>query len=339
MAKSKPAARRSKKTTKKTSKKTTKPAASTALARRGDIIEGELVKVTAPPGTFQALVDSPVLGDFALTELKLTKAEEKVLARPVRVEDVLIKPTGQAYLPHAAYRRWLADAFGRMGWQLRPANNPMKAPAKSENAIQVVRGYLLYVHGQAVAYADGEHEFYTNNAEQSWGDALEATQASALRRCAKHLNIGLELWDKAWLDRFKREHCICYWVKYKDRRGNTNAKQHWALKVDPAPPNVVSMEEAIKIMGEAPVGEKRQAPKSAGSDGGGALMISVPQSGRLYGLAKDAGRDWQEVLAWLKRAYNAEDQGKGKALTLKRADYQAVCDAIMAPGDLPTGKA
>lgn len=314
---------------------------STALARRGDVIDGEVIRVSAPPGTFQALVDSPVLGDFALSELKLTKAEEKVLARPVKEDDILIKPTGQPYLPHAAYRRWLMEAFGRMGWQLRPANNPMKAPAKSEKAVQVVRGYLLYVHGKAVAYADGEHEFYENNAEQSWGDALEATQASALRRCAKHLSIGLELWDKSYIERFKRERCICYWVKYRDRRGNTNARQHWALKTDDAPKGIISMEEAMQIMNSQPVadGAARRAPRSADSDGGGALMISVPQSQRLYGLARSANRDWSDVLAWLKRAYNAEDQGKGKAITLKRADYEAVCDAVSAPGELPTGKA
>lgn len=336
MAKKKTAARRSK----KTKKKAAKPQTSTALARRSNVIDGEIV-VTAPPGTFQALVDSPVLGDFALKELKLTAKEEKILARPVPIESIQIKPTGQPYLPHAGYRRWFAEAFGRMGWQLRPANNPMRAPAKSENAIQVVRGYLLYVHGEAVAYADGEHEYFTNNAEQSWGDAVEATQASALRRCAKHLNVGLELWDKSFIDKFKREHCIGYWVKYRDRRGNTNAKQHWMLKTDEAPKNIITMEEAMAIMNAAPVpdGQRRQAPKSAGSDGNGGMTISVAQSGRLWGMARDAGRDWDSVLAWLKKAYGAEDQGKGKAITLKRSDYQAVCDAIMAPGDLPSGKA
>lgn len=320
----------------------------TALARRRKAAPQPtaLMRVSDPNGMLsQPLQDGPVLGSFALVEVKLTKREEKVLARKVSVDAVQIKPTGQPYLPHAFYRRWFSEAFGRMGWQLRPVNNPLRAPAKHEKAIQVVRGYLLYIHGKPVAYADGEHEFWTNNAEQSWGDALEATQASALRRCAKHLNVGLELWDGDFIEKFKSEHCVRYVVQVKDRQGNTRKKYHWALKTAPAPANVIGsgtadVDDAIdgEVLDDVPT---RRAPKAAGSDGNGGMYLSPPQSRRLYMLATSkAGREWKDVLAWLKSAYNAVETGTkpDRYITLKRTDYQAVSEAVLAPGPLPKGR-
>lgn len=322
----------------------------TAVARRRRQQPAEastaLMRVNDPTGMLsQPLQDGPVLGAFALVELKLKKREEKVLARKVDVSAMQIKPTGQPYLPHTVYRRLFTSAFGRFGWQLRPVNNPMRAPAKHEKAIQVVRGYLLFIHGKPVAYADGEHEFWTNNAEQSWGDALEATQASALRRCAKHLNVGLELWDKDFIEKFKADHCIRYVVQAKDRQGNTRKKFHWALKSAPAPGNVIGqgtadMDDVIDgdILDDVP---QRRAPKAAGSDGNGGLYISQPQSRRLYMLATaQAGRKWPDVLAWLKAAYSAAEVGSkpDRYITLKRTDYQAVSEAVLAPGPLPKGR-
>lgn len=333
-------AKKSGKKTSRASKKT-----STVIARRkrqAPVPSGALVRVNDPQGLLQPLQDQPVLGAFALVEVKLTKAEEKVLARPVDKTNVLIRPDGKPYLPHKAYRDWFHEAFGRLGWQLRPTNNPVLAPAKNENAVQVVRGYMLFVHGKPVAYADGEHEFYKNNPEQSYGDAVEATQASALRRCAKHIGVGLELWDKNWLDAFKREHCICYRVRVRDRRGNTTVRDHWALKTDTPPRNMVGagdVDDSNVVHGEIVDEEpRRRAPAAAGSDGGGALKITVQQSKRLFAIAKSADRDWREVLRWLKARFGAEevDTQEGKRVMLKRADYAFVCEAVGAPGPLPS---
>lgn len=350
-----------KKTTKKNVKKAGKK--STALARRRSAVPkatqtGMALRLRDPQGLLpggssEGLTDSVVLGNFALVEVKLTQKEELVLSKPVDVGQLMIKPTGQVYLPHAFYRRWFNDAFGRLGWFLRPVNNPVMAPAKNDKAVQVVRGYLLYIHNKPAAYADGEHEFYTNNAEQSWGDALEATQASALRRCAKHMGVGLELWDRHFTERFKQEHCVMSFVKVKDRNGNTHSKPHWRLKTDPPPANVIDERdyaarnepfEGEVIDHGAPAASRparRQPPPTASADGSGALFISPKQTTRLFGASKSAGRDRGELLRWLKDVYGAEVRGErpDDYLTLPREEYERVFDIVGAPGELPQGRA
>ena len=55
---------------------------------------------------------------------------------------------------------------------------------------------MLFVHGKPVAFATGEQDYFETNERQTYGDALEATMSSALRRFCKHLGMGLELLDK-----------------------------------------------------------------------------------------------------------------------------------------------
>lgn len=163
-----------------------------------------VVRVHDPKGL---LPQSPVgqLGELAtvgalgLAELKLTPAEEAVLSEPVNRSEIQWKPKRKdgppeiPYLPHIVYTRWFSRAFGRTGWAIVPTARPLK----QDNLIMVP--YLLYVHGIPVAAATGEHEYYESNKQQTYGDVIESTVASALRRCAKRLGVGLEMWDKGFL--------------------------------------------------------------------------------------------------------------------------------------------
>jgi hypothetical protein len=97
---------------------------------------------------------------------------------------------------------------------MRPAAKPLK----SGNS--VVQPYVLYIHGKPVAFAMGEQEYFEGNKEQTYGDALEATVASALRRCMKRLGIGLELWDRAWVDNFMAEQGVHVQIENKDGSKN-----------------------------------------------------------------------------------------------------------------------
>jgi len=177
------------------------------------------------------LTEDVILGALGLTELKLTDHEESILARPVNESDVLIKPSGQPYLSHPTYTRWFNEAFGRLGWSLVPRSKP----AMQGNS--VVQGYVLYIHGQPVAFAWGEQTYHEKSREQTYGDCLEATVASALRRCAKRLGIGLEMWDKTWLFDWTRRHCIA--VSVSERDWKTGARKNvtrWRRKTDPKLP-------------------------------------------------------------------------------------------------------
>lgn len=175
---------------------------STALARRAPVVRIEDPKGLLPvhQSPVGQLGELATVGALGLAELKLTKEEDAILAEPVNPADVMLKPKVKggppeiAYLPHIVYTRWFHRAFGRTGWACVPTAQPKKV----NNLILVP--YLLYVHGVPVAAATGEQEYFETNAQQTYGDVIESTVASALRRFAKRLGVGLELWDKRWLE-------------------------------------------------------------------------------------------------------------------------------------------
>jgi hypothetical protein len=187
-----------------------KPAPITALAVR----KPALPAVSPKPAPLKVLevTEREAVG---LYEMKLTKKEEAILARPVNGTDILIKPSRHPipYLPHPVYTKWLNEAFGRLGWSIAPIG------AAQYNGRTVVLDHILFVHGVPVARATGEQEYYEKNREQSYGDAIEACTASALRRCAKRLGIGLEMWDKPWLDRWIAENAVRVTVNDRRKQG------------------------------------------------------------------------------------------------------------------------
>lgn len=180
----------------------------TAIARRPKV---EVLPADVGPGSYTVAADGSMqLGALGLVELKLTPHEESVLARAV--DPTLVSwraskkngPEDIPYLSHPVYTRWFNEAFGRTGWTLVPIGKPVKT---EQNVVLIP--YVLHVHGKPVAFAWGEQEYFDRKADgsesraQSYGDVIESTVASALRRCAKHLGVGLELWDKAWIASIK----------------------------------------------------------------------------------------------------------------------------------------
>jgi hypothetical protein len=266
------------------------------------------------------------LGALGLVEVKLTPAEEAVLSRPINVDDVMMKPTGQPYLSHPSYTRWFNDAFGRLGWAIVPTAKPMKAERS------VVCPYMLYIHGQPVAFAHGEQDYHENNKEQTYGDALEATVASALRRCAKRLGVGLELWDKRFLNAFIATECVK--VKLAPRQEGDKPAWVWRRKNDPPFWNELSRGVRSPEEREADdhQPQRRSAPPApaAHHDAYGESVISEKQLGRMIAIAKSADRTDTEVKMWLKIVYGIDSKKQ-----VKRKDYEAICTAIEHPGPLP----
>jgi hypothetical protein len=283
----------------------------------------------------QVLSDEVPTNAIGLVEIKLTKKEELVLAREVRVSDVSIKPSGQPYLSHPVYTRWFNDAFGRLGWSLVAQSKPKQL------ANAVVVPYLLYVHGKPVAFAWGEQEYHEKNREQTYGDALEATNASALRRCAKRIGVGLELWNKQWLGTFIAAHTVRVKVQRKDDRGY--AKRLWRLKTD-APfydeigASPVSVDDETGEVVERGSRSNPRPPASAkpkipitqvGRDGTGRGQV-----GRLFAIIKNAGRSHDEVKKWLISRYGIEH-----TRDITQDIYDDICAAIEKPGELGPGSA
>lgn len=269
-----------------------------------------VVRINDPKGLLPALQaavgqlgEVATVGALGLAELKLTPEEDAILGEAVNPADVMMKPKvkgGPAeipYLPHIVYTRWFHRAFGRTGWAVVPTS----APKKVDNLILVT--YLLYVHGVPVASATGEQEYYESNKQQTYGDVIESTVASALRRFAKRLGVGLELWDKRWLD------------QHFGKRGGQPRQQHGGDTWTEAQINERHEDDRPVIDVEA---SSQLEP------------ITVKQWERIAEISKRAGRDDAEVKLWLKKSYGVKN-----LKDIPRTHYAAICQQLEARGALP----
>lgn len=268
----------------------------------------------------ERLSDDPIV--VALNVLpRFTAAEEVILSEPVPEAEIRIKPTGQIYLSHPTYIRWLNRALGRGQWQLLQLAKPQRANAS------IIVDYAFVIRGLACYSTYGEAEYHENNREQTYGDVLEATHAYALRRFAKRLGIGLELWDKTYSDRFVDRYAVC--VRTED------GKKKWRLKSDPPFWN----EAGIARRGDdAQDAQRRQAPKARGPARAEAPAAHNPKAEepitqeqviRFWTIARRASRSDEEIKAFLLKHYQLDSSKK-----IKRKDYENICRAAEHPGPL-----
>lgn len=316
-----------KKSTRKTKVRARRPATttrttSTALARR------PRSPLVVPPAPTLTLTDDLALGMLGLVEPKFTPQEEAVLDEPVDRNQVLIKPTGQPYLSHPYYTRWLNRALGRAAWALVPASKPQKAVNEKTDTITVVQPFVLFIHRQPVAFANGEHEYQPKNREQTYGDALESTVASALRRCCKRLGIGLELWDRRWLNAWIREFAICVKVNVAKRGEPEEIRRMWRLKTDRPFWNELGGDRRAGNSGPSPT--PPVATHAAEDDVITHGNKDRPgQLERLWTIIRSSGRSESEIRDWLRARY-----GIDSTTAIKRRDYDAIVKAIEHPGPL-----
>lgn len=332
-----------------------KPKKSTALARR---------RVAAPARRVTALARRPktevlpaalpseplsertIVGTLGKIELKLTDKEEAILSEEVDLDQVRVKPSGQAYLSHPTYTRWFNRAFGRLGWALVPA----AAPMKNETGVVVVP-YLLHIHGKPAAFAFGEQEYFEgSNREQTYGDALEATVASGLRRCAKRMGVGLELWDRPWTNAYLAEHCVEVRVTKKGRDGKQYGARQWRRKIDQPFWNEITGKDDDGKRVKTADGERRTIdddqipdepaqtrkvetpakPQPRDAHHAGELQpITEKQLSRLWTIIRNSGRMENVVKTWLLAKYKVEH-----TKDIARRDYDAICEAIESPRSL-----
>lgn len=287
------------------------PKKSTALVRRDSQLPTPKVDVLPPDP--RMVGDGMLLGDLGLVEVKLTPDEEECLSAPVPVDAVKILPTGMVYAPHTEYTKLFNKAFGRLGWSIVPVGKPALAQQT------VVCPYILFIHGRPVALAQGEQEFFDSNRGQSYGDALESTVASAMRRCAKRIGVWLELWDRRWSEAFVEQHGVKVWCEVTKRGSDEKErKPQWRLKTDPP------------FWNEQDRPARRREEPAAGHNPDDNKPITREQRERLVTIANRAGRTVPEVSVWLAARFNVQSSAQ-----LKRRDYDVVCRAIAQSGPLP----
>jgi hypothetical protein len=338
-----------------------KPGKSTALAKRPApkrqtvslVVRDPTRRLPAPAPIIDAVAvntlgEEAATGALGLQDVRLSEGEELVLSEAVLESEVRIKPTGQPYLSHPSYTKWFNRAFGRLGWAIVPRSKPVK----SGNS--VVCPYMLYIHGQPAAFAMGEQEYHESNKEQTYGDALEATVASALRRCAKRLGVGLELWDKRWIDTFMATHGVLVNIE-TTYQGERKVKKQWRRKDDPpfwneikgkradepepaqrreAPRPPVSTEAARQVHPNRPATTRELLDRKAAEAANPATLskrtITPAQVTRLWTIASNAGRKNEDVKAWLLHRYNY-----GSTTDISIDLYEGIVAMLEAPGKLP----
>lgn len=311
-----------------------KPVKTTALARRAPAKKAPLPEVL--PEESRDLDDAIMLGRLGLVEVRLKPEEEAVLNEPVNVNDIQIKPTGQPYLSHPYYTRLFNRAFGRLGWALVPVSKPAKAV--QGNKVSVVIPYVLYIHGQPVAFANGEQDYYENNAEQTYGDALESTVASALRRCAKRIGVSLEMWDRRYLEAFVETRALHVQIEVK-KRGSDEKEKKWVWRLKGSAPFFNEVGRGSRRRDEPPEerrsstvpAEQRATHKDEGE------KITLPQRQRLAMIVNSSDRSDEEVNEWLRSAYGITNDKPTRDIL--RRDYDSIVRALESPGQLPAGRA
>ena len=113
----------------------------------------------------------------------------------------------------------------------------------------------------------------------------------------KQLGVGIELWDRLWVDACRKRHRVS--------GGPSETEDGSRQREEGRPPAAVR------------TGYEQET-------------ISQGQYGRLRGIMKTAGRTKLEVLPYLKAFYGVE-----QAREIKRRDYNDICKAIEQKGPLP----
>jgi hypothetical protein len=302
-------------------------------ARAVEVLPAEPTEVSLPKA-LESLVLSEVaqLGQIGLHPLELSEKAEAVLSEAPVDERVLILPGGAVYYPHIEYTRWFNRAFGRGAWSAVPVATPKLTPKRKEGQFLVTQPFVLYVHGKPVAQATAEGAYFENNAEQTQADVIEALNASALRRLAKRLGIGLELWDRAWGRAWQARFAVQVWVEGENR-------PQWRRKDDPP-----FLKERGPAKDRSPQGgpggepggasepRERGAREPQATDNRKITKGTKEKPGqveRLWAIAKNAGRKPEEIKGYLRIKLGVESTGD-----VLRRDYEQVIKDIQKPGPM-----
>jgi len=195
-----------------------KPESAIVQAEIVDERTGEVIPRGAPAPVAKAMYTFDV---SKIGTLELDAKAEAVLDEQLDDNDVQIRPDGLVYLSWAYYAKKLNSAFGRLQWGIIPSGNPQSRDVGNNNVL-VVWPFWLVVKGVPIAFSIGETSYRTNNSTMSYADACEGAKSSALARNCKQLGISLELWDKEWIEAWKK--------KYAETYENSNGKKLWRKK-------------------------------------------------------------------------------------------------------------
>lgn len=180
---------------------------------------GTLVPITGPGGELPATTPAQARVEAVgatlarayerASTLELTKEESDALTAPFPDEAFRPGADGKEellYIEHATLRERLNAVLGVGRWSLitRRTWAEEYVTRKNEPATRIYVEAVLVVRGCFAAEAIGDMTYYPKNASQNYGDAVEGAKSAALRRCAKELGIGLQVWHKDFCEGWMR---------------------------------------------------------------------------------------------------------------------------------------
>lgn len=245
------------------------------------IRESQAEVAIIPSSADTSVVADPYIGVAAVP---FDDRAQAVLAKYQIVPDdwIDIKPNGQIYLSHMRLRAIFNEAFGYGGWGMVPVGplhvERVAKPSKYANQpdyehVTVYREYRLYVQGRFVRQMMGAGDYYTNNAETNYADAVESSESYALNRSGKPFGIASQCWDKAYGEEWKRKYARNEGGKWKKRTDIVTKTDAGSVSGDHAPQASASQPPASHPPTQQRVAaDPTHADAPASGDGGSATI-------------------------------------------------------------------
>ena len=182
-------------------------------------IEAEIVKVGEASITPTAKEEFSLAVPQTAGTLQLAKEEKAILYAPPKDEFIDIRPDGLIYYQWTEYDKRLREAFGSE-WSLVPVSKPQYI--KEQNL--VLWGFSLIIKGKFCGTAYGSQEYIASNRMMNYGDAIEGAKSNALMRLCKGLGMCHELWDKEFVEAWKKKNAVQNGGKWY-KKGNEQKTQ------------------------------------------------------------------------------------------------------------------
>jgi hypothetical protein len=77
--------------------------------------------------------------------------------------------------------------------------------------------FYLAIRGKLCGCGIGEQQYRANNAQMSWGDAVEGAKSNALTRLCKSIGLFTDLWRPAFVNEWKERYAEKYWDVQKGK--------------------------------------------------------------------------------------------------------------------------
>ena len=195
------------------------------------------------------------------TQLRLTEAEQAALTAEFPDEDFELGAAGDPsliYLSHDKLRQRLARVLGlgQANFIRRRVWAEEYRTREGRKAVRIYFDGALIVRGVLVGEGIGDHSYFPDNAKQTYSDCLEAAKSNAYRRACKDFCVGLQAWDKVWIEGWKRRHPDKVAAAYAKARqnplpGSLDAQiiAEWRLHTSstmPAQPSAPTPTHAVK---------------------------------------------------------------------------------------------